>query len=75
MLVPKALSPQDDAVYQAVLNHQIHWNVFFRELFGCPMTAATSKECRLAYGKINYKEFNASCESAKRLWKLKGECR
>jgi hypothetical protein len=74
ILVPTGLSPQDTVLQQHALEHQLHWNKFFRELFGCPEDATTPKECNLALGRVDYNEFRGGCKTAKKLWGLRGEC-
>ena len=58
-----------------VLKFQRHWDKFLRAQWGCGPAAARRSDCNPTLSMPDLREFRASCEAARSLWDLKGDCR
>lgn len=72
-LTPSVVSaPTSYELYAKVLKFENPWNVFIRDLYGCPREGETSPEtCKSSQGNINYKAWSKARRAAKELFELK----
>lgn len=66
-------SSADSMVIASIKLNQ-HFGAFFRDLAGCPPHAIEIEECHNS-SIVNYREFRKSCEAARDLFHLTGDCR
>lgn len=71
-LVPSpASAPTSYELYNKVLKFENSWNIFIRDLYGCPRDGETSPEtCKPQQGNINYDEWAKARKAAKELFEL-----
>lgn len=78
LLLPTPAAPQEELwLFQRILDLDKPWDQFKRSAFGCSQRreATISEEtCNPALAWIDYSAFRKSCEAAKRMWGLKGNC-
>lgn len=73
LLLRASAAPSVQEFDLRVWRMQMHWNKFLRSQWGCASDAANKSECNRP-PTSNLAEFRASCEAAKTLWELKGDC-
>jgi hypothetical protein len=60
----------DDSRHCAI-KFDVHWNVYVRRLFGCPLLGeTTAATCSLARGTVDYVAYRKAREQAKILFQL-----
>ena len=73
-VVPASVqSPVNNEFALQVLHFEVRWDPFIRKLFGCPLTGVIDKpqeQCKLALGRLDYKDWRQARESAKKLFDL-----
>lgn len=72
LLLLSSLAPaiQPDFEAKDLLEFHAHYDVFFRDLFGCPRHTTTIQECAPAQGLRNAAEFRQARELAKKVFRL-----
>lgn len=64
-----------DEFTMRLLAHETAWNAFIRTYFGCPVEGSFDPDlCKVAARETDSKLFSKACETAKEVFKLKGEC-
>jgi hypothetical protein len=61
----------DVALTEHALTFTRHWQAFLQAYTGCPANARDVADCRPALGAIDYREWKASREAAKKLFDLR----
>ena len=66
---------RDTELTDSIFAFQNHWDKFLRAYFGCPKTAASTAECSVNTGVIDYGEWIKARKEAKKLFKFEEEKR
>lgn len=75
LLFTPAPSEPPSEFNSSIITFETHWDKFLRHLVGCPDTVEiNAKNCKPTQGFIDNREFHKSCEAAKDLFKLSGDC-
>lgn len=64
-----------DTFAQRAMAHERPWNLFIRRLAGCPDYGDVSRRVCTLGSRIDLEQFRKSCETARALWALKGDCK
>lgn len=72
LLLLSSLAPaiQPDFEAKDLLEFHAHYDVFFRDFFGCPHHSTTFEDCRPVETTRNLREFRQARELAKKVFRL-----
>lgn len=71
-VVPALSAPGIDGA--SLIRFNDHYELLFREFMGCPKDATDIGQCASGQGVLNVRELRQSCEAAKQLFGLQGQC-